>query len=300
MDLYFEVETQETPVKLGLFLRRSGVSMGLLRSAKYVEGGLLVDGQPAHTNRLLLGGEQVTLHLPERATSVEAEEIPLEILYESAHAMVINKPAGLVMHPTLSHHGGTMANGFAWLMRQRGAQLPFRPVGRLDAGTSGLVLCAMNAYAAPLLAREMEKVYYALAAGALPLGQGCIDAPLGAASGSAIQQQVCPGGRPSLTEYEVLAASSAASLVRVMPKTGRTHQIRTHFAHIAHPLLGDWLYGQAMDGLDRQALHCGELTFQEPGRGQVCLCAPLPADMLAAAGRVGLPVESGFALNLQK
>lgn len=300
--LHFTVEPGEEGLRLSSFLRRRGVSLTLTRRLKYEERGILCEGERARTNRILRAGERVTLTLPGEAPSAAAEAMPLDILYESAHALVVNKPAGLVMHPTRSHKGHTLANAFAALMEQRGQSAAFRPVGRLDGDTSGLVLLAMNPYAAPLLAGGMEKEYLAIAMGPMPLGAGEVDAPLAPRPDSAIRQWVHPAGRPSRTEYRVVAACGEASLLTVTPRTGRTHQIRAHLAHIGHPLLGDGLYGGDGTLMARHALHCHRLmfheptlTFREPETRDALppprrLCAPLPSDMRQALSALGLPL----------
>ena len=141
--------------------------------------------------------------------------------------------------PTLNYPRDTLANGYAaWALRQ-GRSPVFRPVNRIDKDTSGLVLAAQNGYAAPLLAQRVEKLYYAVAEGELPLGPGVIDAPIGRQGESIIGRCVTPDGKPSRTEYTILKAENGLSLAACVPVTGRTHQIRVHFASIGHPLAGD-------------------------------------------------------------
>jgi len=137
-------------------------------------------------------------------------------------------------------------------------------VNRIDKDTSGLVLAAKHAYAAPLLARNVEKLYYAVVEGELPLGPGVIDAPIGRQAESIIGRCVTPDGKPSRTEYTILKAENGLSLAACVPVTGRTHQIRVHFASIGHPLAGDDLYGGSRARIGRQALHCARQSFQVP------------------------------------
>ena len=175
-------------------------------------------------------------------------------------------------------------------------------MNRIDKDTSGLVLAAKNAYAAPLLARNVEKRYDAIAEGELPLGDGVIDAPIGRQAESIIGRCVTPEGKPSRTEYTILEADHGLSLAACVPVTGRTHQIRVHFASIGHPLAGDDLYGGSREKIGRQALHCASQTFrvprhtvtpegirvQVPGRDEawqtVTVESPLPPDMKALLG----------------
>ncbi len=278
MRLCFEVSKEEAGIKLGPFLRRQGLSASLIRSLKYESEGLQVGTERAKTNRVLQNGETVCVQLPREENAVQAEEIPLEIVYEDEHVMVLNKPAGLVMHPTRSHKGGTLANGFAYLMNQRKNSVLFRPIGRLDANTSGLVLCAMNACVAPQLFSGLEKVYLALLEGVL-LEDGCVSAPLMQRNDSAILQCVNPAGKPSQTQYAVLAYNETSTFVALRPKTGRTHQIRVHMAHIGHPLLGDDLYGGTLREIRRHALHCAEISFYGFQKTKQCFVAQMPRDM---------------------
>lgn len=291
MDIRFTVTPGEAGMKLGAFLRRRDISLTLVRSQKYLPDGLLVNGERARTSLLLAAGDDVCLVLPkEEGFSAAPQDIPLDIVHESAHALVVNKPPGMVTHPTGRYHSETLANAFCGLMQKRGKASVFRPVGRLDADTSGLALCAMSAAAAPLLGKTAQKEYLALATGRMPLGAGTVEAGLAPVAGSAVLQRVDGEGRPSRTEYTVVSACDAASLVRVWPRTGRTHQIRAHFAHLGHPLLGDALYGGDMERLSRHALHCGRLQFTELGGTVVRLACPPPGDMLAAMAALGLSI----------
>lgn len=287
MRIEYTVPKGQQNVKLGLFLRRQGVSAGYIKQVKYSSQGLLCNGVRVRTNHILQPQDVVSvLVAPAEECCVMPQPVPVEILYESPHVLGVNKPAGLVVHPTLSHHEGTLANGFAYLMQQRGWQRAFRPVGRLDANTSGVMLCAMHALAAPIIQTSMRKGYIALVQGRVAGPQGEINEPLGPLPGSAVVQQVSQSGKPSCTRYRVLAANQHASVVWVTPLTGRTHQIRVHFAHIGHPLLGDTMYGGSDCYMQRHALHCAAVAFEEPGKIEKTLRAPLPQDMLEAACKV--------------
>jgi len=163
----------------------------------------------------------------------------------------------------------------------------FRPVNRIDCNTSGLVLCAKNAFAAPLLAQSAEKWYLALVQGVPPEEKGVIDAPIGRAPGSIILRCVCGEGKPSRTEYEVVHRCGPYTLVKARTLTGRTHQLRVHFSHVGCPLAGDDLYGGSRTDIGRHALHCGCIRFTEPASGETVQAeSPLPADMAALAENV--------------
>ena len=185
------------------------------------------------------------------------------------------------MHPTLNYPLDTLANGYAAWAAAQGRSTVFRPVNRIDKDTSGLVLAARNSYAAPLLAQGVEKLYYAIVEGELPLGPGVIDAPIGRQGDSIIGRCVTPEGKPSRTEYTILKAKNGLSLAACVPVTGRTHQIRVHMAYLGHPILGDTVYGnkKPVPGLQGQCLHAVGLQFVHPRTGElVKLACPLPEE----------------------
>ena len=213
----------------------------------------------------------------------------MKVVYEDAFAIVLEKPPHLAVHPTLNYPLGTLANGYAALMEARGESPVFRPVNRIDKDTSGLVLAAKNAYAAPLLARNVEKRYDAIAEGELPLGDGVIDAPIGRQAESIIGRCVTPEGKPSRTEYTILEADHGLSLAACVPVTGRTHQIRVHFASIGHPLAGDELHCASQTfRVPRHTVTPEGIRVQVPGRDEawqtVTVESPLPPDMKALLG----------------
>lgn len=281
--LCYLVPAQCEGARLTVFLREQGVTAGTIKAVKYRGGGFFADGVPVHTDHVVRAGERIAFALPPEASDgVTPEPMELCVAYEDDFAAVVDKPAGLAVHPTLNYPAGTLANGWAYRMRQRGEPAVFRPVNRLDKNTSGLVLCAKNAFAAPALAATADKRYVALVQGRLEPPCGQIDAPIGRRGDSIIGRCVRPDGKPSATRYRVLAQSGAVSLVLCRLLTGRTHQIRVHMAHIGHPLAGDSLYGGDTGLLARHALHCAALRFRHPVSGEsVEVCSPLPEDLLA-------------------
>ena len=285
MQLYFAVPDTATThdgVLVRSFLRQCAVSTDLARAVKFRGGGFFADGVPVLANRRIYPGQMLSFALPPEGDGVTPQpEIPVKVVYEDAFAVVLEKPPHLAVHPTLNYPGGTLANGYAAWALQQGRSPVFRPVNRIDKDTSGLVLAAKNAYAAPLLARNVEKRYDAIAEGELPLGDGVIDAPIGRQAESIIGRCVTPEGKPSRTEYTILEADHGLSLAACVPVTGRTHQIRVHFASIGHPLAGDDLYGGRRDRIGRQALHCAKQTFRVPEYTEVpdgiCIRTPVSA-----------------------
>ena len=280
MTLTFDVPMHEDGWLLRDVLRARRVSATLLTQLKNTDG-IRVDGQPLRANERVAAGACIALTLPpEHESSVEPQTIPVSIAYESPHAAVLDKPAGMAVHPTLGYKDGTLANAWMGVLAARGEGGIFRPVNRIDRNTSGLVLCAKNAWAAPILAENVKKTYLAIVEGELPLGKGVIDAPIARCPDSIIRRRVDASGKQSRTEYTVLASSCGYSLAACNPVTGRTHQIRVHFAWAGHPLAGDDLYGGGRERIGRHALHCAAIMFPDPETGEeIGVNSALPPDM---------------------
>ena len=294
--LCFTVPESQAGRRVSDVLGGAGITAGFLRSVKYLPGGVCMDGEPVHTNHRVTANSVLTVRMPpEPDTSVKAQPIPLSICYESDFAMVLNKPAGQLVHPSVAQAEDTLASGWAFLMEQRETKAPFRPITRLDKNTSGLVLCAKNRFSAPILGQKLQKSYLAVAEGEMPLGFGVVDAPIALAQNSKICRQTAPQGKESRTEYIVLEVSAEHSLLLVRPITGRTHQIRVHMAHLGHPLAGDDMYGGQKSQITRHALHAAVLRFWEPFcEKTVRVQAPPPSDF------VRLCEDLGFQRNLEQ
>ena len=257
-------------------------------SLKNLPDGILLNGQHIRTIDRLRAGDTLTVTLPEDHTGIAPEAIPLDIIYEDADIFVVNKPAGLAMHPTHNHQGDTLANGFAAYFSQKGDSPVFRAVGRLDKCTSGIVICALHALAAATLAGKIQKTYLALPSGRFE-GSGRIEKKIYRPDPMKTLRAAGDVGDDALTLWESLAASDTCSLVRVMPQTGRTHQIRVHFASEGAPLLGDDMYGASRELIGRAALHCAEVRFTHPVTGaEMRFSCALPDDMRQAMQAAGL------------
>jgi 23S rRNA pseudouridine1911/1915/1917 synthase len=262
------------------------------------EGAVRVDGQAVKAGTVLRSGQTIDVQSspsPGVPAGVEAEAIALAVLHEDEWLLVIDKPAGLVVHPAPGHWRGTLVS--ALLHHWRGPRPgldPLRPgiVHRLDKDTSGVLIIAKDAATLAALGaqfrrREIEKQYLAFVWGRVRIQRGTISEPIGRNPVHRMRMAVRRGGREALTAYEVVERFGEVTLVRLFPKTGRTHQIRVHLAAIGHPIVGDAIYGRSRGRsgrvlLSRQALHAERITFTHPHTGaRVAFTAPLPADLAA-------------------
>jgi 23S rRNA pseudouridine1911/1915/1917 synthase len=277
------------------------------------DGRATVGGRPGRASDRLAGGEEIRVELsaPPDPTIVP-ESIPLSVVYEDAEMLIVDKPAGLVVHPAQGNRTGTLVHALLGRARDRGEVLGSiagveRPgiVHRLDKETSGLLAVAKTDAAQASLMdqfrrRTVEKEYVALVRGSAPALHGRIEAPIGRATG-AWKMGVTAEGRASVTEYEVLASGAGHSLLALHPLTGRTHQIRAHLAFLHLPIVGDLRYGGGLGpgGLDRQFLHAARLGLRRPrDHAHVRAWSALPADLRAALDVIGLgsdrlPLGSG-------
>ena len=263
------------------------LSYTLLKSLKWRENAILLNGQSVHVNARVRTGDVISVALSERAPrqmlSATGANAP-DIVYEDEDLLVLNKPAGVAMHPKADGTGAPSLAAMLTGYLGEGSVPHF--VSRLDKGTSGLLIAAKSGYVHDRLARALHsdalrREYRAVAVGQVTPPCGVIDAPIGRAEGSIIRRCVRADGLPSLTEYETLQTTGRFTLLRLCPQTGRTHQLRVHMAHLGYPLAGDWLYGtEDRDLIARPALHSYELTFTQPVTGQALhFTAPLPEDM---------------------
>ncbi len=257
------------------------------------EKRVTVNGEPVKPNFKLRAGDKVQWIIPKPvSTDVLAEDIPLEILYEDEHLMVINKPAGLVVHPAAGNENGTLVNALLHhCIDLAGIGGEIRPgiVHRLDKDTSGVMVvakteAALNELARQFKARETEKEYLAIVRGIPTPSRGTVRTTIGRHPIHRKKMAVdVRTGRRAVSNYQVVEAFDRAALLRVRIETGRTHQIRVHMAHLKHPVLGDKLYGRPRTSGPkpaRQMLHAAKLSFAHPNTGErMHLAAPLPEDM---------------------
>ena len=291
------VSADDAGTRLDAFVSaRAGMSRAA--AAKLIAAGsVLVDGRAATKSLRVEDAMRVSISIPEHESAVpQAEEIPVRVVFEDEHLLVVSKPAGLVVHPAPGHSSGTLVN--ALLARAGGAPAggdAERPgiVHRLDAGTSGLMIVAKDeathaALTDALAARAVTRVYLALVEGIPDTATTTIDAPIGRSTRDRKKMAVVAGGRSAVTEITVLERLPDTALVEARPITGRTHQIRVHLKAAGHPVVGDRVYGPnrklaAALGLDRPFLHAARLSFEHPSTGALIeLDDPLPQDLAAA------------------
>jgi len=261
------------------------------------EGRLTADGAPVKSNTILGGGTTLELRIPPPAPAepIAQPEIHVDIVYEDPDLLIVDKPAGLVVHPSAGHDSGTLVNA----LLGRGAALApggiagvQRPgiVHRLDRDTSGLLMVARSDAAqaslqAQLKARRVKKTYLALVAGSVAAAAGRIEAPIGRDPGRRTRMAVVQGGRPATTGYRVRERFAGWTLLELDLVTGRTHQIRVHLEAIGHPVAGDPMYGtgtsrKGPDGLERLFLHAWRLELTSPTSGRLIRAeAPVPAEL---------------------
>ena len=227
----------------------------------------------------------VSLDFDEDNSNIIATNIPLDILYEDDCYLIINKPAGIPVHPSLEHYTDSLSNGVKYYFNQIGLNKKIRPVNRLDKNTSGLIVFAKNEYIQECLIQEMnsknfKKEYIAFCSGIFDNKSGTITAPIARKESSIIERCVSEDGDSAITHYKILAEKNDYSELLVNIETGRTHQIRVHMAYIKHPILGDTLYGFPSYLIDRQALHAYTISFIHPIKKElVTYKAPLPQDI---------------------
>ena len=261
--------------RLSSFLREEmAMSAGLMNRMKWQER-ILVNGLPRHTDYPVRPGDTITVRLDEEPPEYPAEDGKLDILYEDDWLLAVDKPAGMLIHPSRSRNTGTLANFVAGYYEKTGQKCAFHPLTRLDRDTFGVVLLAKNPHISHLLqAGKMEKIYHALTLGG-PVGEvGVIDAPIARKPLPSLLREVRPEGKPSRTQYRVLERNGKLCKLELQPITGRTHQLRLHCAYMGFPILGDPQYGTAESitfsenlGITTQLLCAKRLEFMHPVTG---------------------------------
>lgn len=287
--LEYQINDQYNNIPILSFLKGQGYSHAVIVQLKKTTEGILLNGRWAYISDLLSAGDTLQVHWEENSSSEQIlpVELPFPILYEDEDILIVNKPAGMPIHPSMNNYDNTLANAAMYYFQQKGISFTYRCINRLDRDTSGLTILAKNMLSGGILAkhsglRDIQREYTAIVSGN-PKDFDTIYAPIGRLDGSTIERCVDPAnGKPAITHYRKLAydPKKELSLIRLKLETGRTHQIRVHMSYAGFPLIGDFLYHPDYRYIQRQALHASSLTFQHPVTGKIVhFEAPLPADM---------------------
>lgn len=286
----YRIDEENAGLRVEQFLRRKGYSGQNLTEIKRMPKSILVNGIHYYMKQLLKEGDHLRVCICETKCSekIPPVQISLDIVYEDEDIIVINKPAGMPIHPSLNNYKNSMANALAWYYKEQGKPFIFRCCNRLDRDTSGLTIVSKHLVSSNILSNmtkrhEVHREYLAIVRGHITPASGKVTAPLARKEGTIIERTVdWEHGEEAITHYQVVKEANGHSLVSLCLETGRTHQIRIHMKHLGHPLIGDYLYNPDMEYMTRQALHSHHMEFMHPITGEhMSFTAPLPPDMAA-------------------
>lgn len=284
----YNIDPASDGLRVEQFLRRRGYSAQNLTEIKRMPRSILVNGVHYYMKQQLAAGDHLQVLIEETACSrnIPPVRLPLNVIYEDEDLIVINKPAGMPIHPSLNNYTNSMANALAWYYQEQGKPFIFRCCNRLDRDTSGLTIVAKHLVSGNILSdmarrHEIHREYLAIARGSVSPKTGTITAPLARKPGTIIERTVdFSHGEEAVTHYKVIDEKNGHSLVSLRLETGRTHQIRIHMKYLGYPLIGDYLYNPDMEYIKRQALHSYRLRLTHPITGEALeFTAPLPDDM---------------------
>lgn len=282
------IDEDSAGLRVEQFLRRKRYSGQNLSEIKRMPKSILVNGVHYYMRQELSKGDHLQVRICETKNSekIPPTNLPLNIIYEDEDLLVLNKPAGMPIHPSLNNYTNSMANALAYYFQSQGKPFIFRCCNRLDRDTSGLTIVSKHLVSGSILSdmtkyREVHREYLAIARGSVTPSEGTIQAPLGRKEGTIIERTVdWEHGEDAVTHYKVVKEANGHSLVSLRLETGRTHQIRIHMKYLGYPLIGDYLYNPDMEYMTRQALHSHHMEFTHPVTGEhMSFTAPLPEDM---------------------
>ncbi len=280
--IQYTIPAEYSGKKLLVFLKNHiNLSTAIIRVLRNKENTCFVNGEHHRVIDPVFEGDVVTLKIPEKTEPPLLWDEPINIIYEDKDLLIVNKPSGVATHPTAKHPNFTLCNAVAnYLIKECNLPAAGRAVGRLDKVTSGVTVFAKNTVAASLLNGKLQKKYLAVVWGEVP-ESGTVDAPIFRPDMGKTTRSVDPRGDRAITHFKRLACFDGKSFCEITTETGRTHQIRVHFNHIGHPLVGDEIYGASSTAnLRRAALHCSEITLTHPvTKTEMTFTAPLPEDM---------------------
>lgn len=286
--LIYQIRETEQGLRIEQYLRRRGYSRQNLTELKKRKDSVRLNGAGCILKETMSAGDELAVRIEETEVSerIPPTEIPINVVYEDEDLLVVNKPAGLPMHPSMKNYEYSLANALVWHYQQKGKLFVFRCANRLDKDTSGLTVVAKHMVSANILSamgyrHEIQREYLAIVRGKVQPDSGIIDAPLSRKEGSVIERKIdFEHGEHAVTHYRVLEEKNGHSLVLLRLETGRTHQIRIHMKYLGFPLIGDYLYNPDMEYISRQALHSYHLSFLHPiTQEKMDFTAPLPEDM---------------------
>ena len=282
------IDEDSAGLRVEQFLRRKRYSGQNLSEIKRMPKSILVNGVHYYMRQELSTGDHLQVRICETKNSekIPPTNLPLDIIYEDEDLLVLNKPAGMPIHPSLNNYTNSMANALAYYFQSQGKPFIFRCCNRLDRDTSGLTIVSKHLVSGSILSdmtkyREVHREYLAIARGSVTPSEGTIQSPLGRKEGTIIERTVdWEHGEDAVTHYKVVKEANGHSLVSLRLETGRTHQIRIHMKYLGYPLIGDYLYNPDMEYMTRQALHSHHMEFTHPITGEhMSFTAPLPEDM---------------------
>lgn len=282
------IDEDSSGLRVEQFLRRKRYSGQNLSEIKRMPKSILVNGVHYYMRQELSTGDHLQVRICETQNSekIPPTKLPLDIIYEDEDLLVLNKPAGMPIHPSLNNYINSIANALAYYFQSQGKPFIFRCCNRLDRDTSGLTIVSKHLVSGSILSdmtkyREVHREYLAIARGSVTPSEGTIQAPLGRKEGTIIERTVdWEHGEDAVTHYKVVKEANGHSLVSLRLETGRTHQIRIHMKYLGYPLIGDYLYNPDMEYMTRQALHSHHMEFTHPITGEhMSFTAPLPEDM---------------------
>ena len=284
----YQIAKEDAGRKVEHFLKRRGYSSRNIAVIKRMPKSILVNGIHYYMRDILAEGDILKVCIKEETSSQKIPPIPvpLDIVYEDEDIIVLNKPAGMPIHPSMNNYTNSLANGLAWYYESQGRPFIFRCCNRLDRDTSGLTVVAKHLVSAGILSamarrRLIRREYLAIAKGKVTPTEGTITAPLARKPGTIIERTVdFTYGEEAITHYRLIDYKNGHSLILLRLETGRTHQIRIHMKYLGFPLIGDYLYNPDTALITRQALHSHKLSFPHPVSGrELSFTAPLPEDM---------------------
>lgn len=286
--LTYHITEDDAGLRIEQYLRRHGYSRQNLTDLKKMRESILLNGVWSYLTQTLSSGDSLVIRIQETEVSakIPPSPLPLDILYEDEDILVVNKPAGMPIHPSMNNYYNSLANACAYYYQQQNKPFIFRCTNRLDRDTSGVTVIAKHMVSSNILSSYaykhlIDREYLAIVRGNVIPSSGTIDAPLSRKSGSVIERIVdFEHGERAVTHYQVVEEKNGHSLVSLHLETGRTHQIRIHMKYLGFPLIGDYLYNPDMESIHRQALHSHTLRFAHPiTEEQLEFTAPLPEDM---------------------